>query len=79
MKIYNKVIYDKDNNIIFEDSFNYNGPIAKTGPVGGIIEDLPGGSDVVKGALIVGAIATGFAAIPAIGPSAFVTSVFGPG
>ena len=79
MKIYNKVIYDKDNNIIFEDSFNYNGPIAKTGPVGGIIEDLTGGSDVVKGALIVGAIATGFAAIPAIGPSAFVTSVFGPG
>ena len=37
------------------------------------------GSKTVKTALIVGAIAVGFAAIPAIGPSAFVTSVFGPG
>ena len=33
------------------------------------------GSKTVKTALVVGAIAVGFAAIPAIGPSAFATSV----
>ena len=33
------------------------------------------GSKVFKAALVVGAIATGFAAIPAIGPSAFATTV----
>ena len=80
MKIYNKVIYDKHNNIIFEDSFEYKGPIAKTGGVVDAIGDVfGGGSDVIKGALVVGAIATGFAAIPAIGPSAFVTNIFGTG
>jgi len=29
MKIYNKIVYDIDNNIIEEDSYNYTGPIAK--------------------------------------------------
>tara|TARA_R110002012_G_scaffold58835_1_gene153038 strand:+ start:202 stop:327 length:126 start_codon:yes stop_codon:yes gene_type:complete len=29
MKIYNKIIYDKNDNIIYEDSFDYNGPITK--------------------------------------------------
>ena len=78
MKIYNKVIYDKDDNIIFKDSFEYNGPIAKAGPIADALGDVfGGGSDIVKGALIVGAIATGFAAIPAIGPSAFATKVGG--
>ena len=33
------------------------------------------GSKTVKTALVVGAIATGFAAIPAIGPSAFATTI----
>ena len=27
MKIYNKIIYDKNDNIIYEDSYDYNGPI----------------------------------------------------
>ena len=31
MKIYNKIVYDIDNNIIEEDSYNYIGPIAKAG------------------------------------------------
>ena len=33
------------------------------------------GSKTIKTALIVGALAVGFAAIPAIGPSAFATKV----
>ena len=33
------------------------------------------GSKTIKTALVVGAIAVGFAAIPAIGPSAFATKV----
>lgn len=31
MKIYNKIVYDINNNIIEEDSYNYIGPIAKAG------------------------------------------------
>jgi len=29
MKIYNKIVYDKDLNIIEEDSYEYNGPVAR--------------------------------------------------
>jgi len=29
MKVYNKIVYDKDNNIIEEDSYDYNGPVAQ--------------------------------------------------
>lgn len=31
MKIYNKIIFDKNNNIIFEDSYNYSGPLGECG------------------------------------------------
>ena len=47
MKVYNKIIYDKDNNVIYEDSYNYTGPVAKAD------------SDDVKTALVIGAVATG--------------------
>ena len=30
MKIYTKIVYDINDNIIEEESFEYNGPIAKT-------------------------------------------------
>jgi hypothetical protein len=33
MKIYNKIVYDFDNNIIEEDSYEYEGPITLAGPV----------------------------------------------
>ena len=29
MKIYNKIVYDINDNIIEEDSYEYNGPITK--------------------------------------------------
>jgi hypothetical protein len=29
MKVYNKIVYDKDNNIIEEDSYDYDGPVAQ--------------------------------------------------
>ena len=32
MKIYNKIVYDFDNNIIEEDSYEYEGPITLAGP-----------------------------------------------
>ena len=35
MKIYNKIVLDKDNNIIEEDHFEYNGPISYCGGGGG--------------------------------------------
>ena len=28
MKIYNKIVWDKDGNVIEEDSYEYNGPVA---------------------------------------------------
>ena len=31
MKIYKKIILDKNNNVIFEDFFNYHGPLANAG------------------------------------------------
>ena len=31
MKIYNKIIFDKNNNIIFEDSYSYSGPLGECG------------------------------------------------
>ena len=61
MKIYNKVVYDKDNNILLEDSYQYNGPIAKTS------------GDDVKSAVTIGAIAVGvgyFAGTLGTGPLA---------
>ena len=47
MKVYNKIIYDKNNNIIYEDSYNYNGPVAKAD------------SEDIKTAVVIGAVATG--------------------
>ena len=32
MKIYNKIVYDFDNNIIEEDSYEYEGPVTLAGP-----------------------------------------------
>jgi hypothetical protein len=34
MKIYNKIVYDFDNNIIEEDSYEYKGPLTLAGPAG---------------------------------------------
>ena len=34
MKIYNKIVYDFDNNIIEEDSYEYKGPLTLVGPAG---------------------------------------------
>ena len=31
MKIYSKIIFDKNNNVIFEDSYNYSGPLCECG------------------------------------------------
>jgi hypothetical protein len=31
MKIYNKIVWDKDGNVIEEDSYDYNGPITHLG------------------------------------------------
>ena len=45
MKIYNKIVLDKDNNIIEEDSFEYNGPITYCGGGGGSSSDGASGSD----------------------------------
>ena len=39
MKIYNKIVFDKDNNIIEEDHFEYNGPISYCGSSGGSSSD----------------------------------------
>ena len=39
MKIYNKIVLDKDNNIIEEDHFEYNGPITYCGNGGGSSSD----------------------------------------
>ena len=39
MKIYNKIVLDKDNNIIEEDHFEYNGPITYCGGGGGSSSD----------------------------------------
>tara|TARA_R100001509_G_scaffold165374_1_gene146708 strand:- start:2179 stop:2511 length:333 start_codon:yes stop_codon:yes gene_type:complete len=33
MKIYNKIVWDKDGNIIEEDSYEYNGPLTHLGRV----------------------------------------------
>ena len=52
MKIYNKIIYDKDNNIIFEDSYEYNGDIVQAGSIGDSVGDILG-SDIGQIALTV--------------------------
>ena len=31
MKVYKKIIFDKNNNILFEDSYNYSGPLGECG------------------------------------------------
>ena len=61
MKIYNKIVYDKNDNIIEEDSYEYNGSIAKAS------------GDDVKTAVTIGAIAVGvgyFAGTLGTGPLA---------
>ena len=61
MKIYNKVVYDKDDNVLLEDSYQYNGPIAKAS------------GDDIKGAVAIGAVAVGvgfFAGTLGAGPLA---------
>ena len=45
MKIYNKIVLDKDNNIIEEDHFEYNGPISYCGGGGGSASEGASGSD----------------------------------
>ena len=30
MKVYTKIVYDKDDNIIEEQSYDYNGPVSHT-------------------------------------------------
>ena len=35
MKVYNKIVYDKDMNIIEEDSYEYSGPVAECKGGGG--------------------------------------------
>ena len=45
MKIYNKIVLDKDNNIIEEDSFEYTGPITYCGTGGGSGSDGAATSD----------------------------------
>ena len=42
MKIYKKIVLDKDNKIIEENSYDYNGPIAKAGGIGDFFSDLLG-------------------------------------
>ena len=61
MKIYNKIVYDKNDNIIEEDSYEYHGPIAKAS------------GDDIKTAVTIGAVATGvgfFAGTLGAGPLA---------
>ena len=61
MKIYNRIVYDKDNNVLIEDSYEYNGPVAKCD------------GDDVKTAITVAAIAYGvgyFAGTLGTGPLA---------
>ena len=52
MKIYNKIIYDINNNIIYEDSYEYNGPITKADAVGDAVGDILG-SDIGQIALTI--------------------------
>ena len=52
MKIYNKIIYDKNDKIIYEDSFDYNGPITKADAVTDTVGDVLG-SDIGQIALTV--------------------------
>ena len=40
MKIYNKIIYDKNDNIIYEDSFNYDGQITKADDAADAVGDV---------------------------------------
>lgn len=45
MKVYKKIVYDKNDNIIEEDSYEYNGPIAEAkggGGIGGVIGGIIG-------------------------------------
>ncbi len=52
MKIYNKIIYDKNDNIIYEDSYDYYGPIAKTSDAADAVGDVLG-SDIGQIALTI--------------------------
>ena len=51
MKIYKKIVYDKDMKVIEEDSYDYKGPITKAG---GIIDDILGGIGDLIGGIIGG-------------------------
>ena len=52
MKIYNKIVFDKDDNIIFEDSYKYNGKISHCGSIGDAVGDVLG-SDIGQIALTI--------------------------
>ena len=52
MKIYNKIVFDKDDNIIFEDSYEYNGKISHCGSIGDAVGDILG-SDIGQIALTI--------------------------
>ena len=40
MKIYNKIVYDINNNIIEEDSYEYEGPLTLAGPTAAVVGAL---------------------------------------
>jgi hypothetical protein len=48
MKIYNKIVYDFDNNIIEEDSYEYEGPLTLTGPAAPAIPYVVGAMGVAQ-------------------------------
>ena len=52
MKIYNKIIYDINDNIIYEDSYDYQGKIAKCDVITDTVGDILG-SDVGQIALTI--------------------------
>ena len=73
MKIYNKIIYDVNDNIIYEDSYNYAGKIAKCDVITDPIEDFVS-SDI--GQLVITAAVAYFAG-PLAAEGSFLANQFG--
>ena len=73
MKIYNKIIYDINDNIIYEDSYNYIGPVAKADAITDPIEDFVS-SDI--GQLVITAAVAYFAG-PLAAEGSFLATKFG--